>query len=121
MRKHTSIRISAAALLALAVTAGMSTLVVAQDKDQDRDRVQLRDQDRIYGSELMTQQERNEHRNQLRAMKTAQEREAYQLEHHKRMQERAREKGVKLSDEPLRKPGVGGVGGAGGGAGGKGK
>lgn len=54
----------------------------------------------IYGSQLMTQQERIEYRNQMRALKTQQEREAFRLEHHKKMQERARERGVTLPDEP---------------------
>lgn len=84
-----------------------------QTKDQTQDRTRLRDQ--IYGSQLMTEQERIEHRNTMRSMKTAQEREAYQLEHHKRMQERAKEKGVTLPNEPMMRPGGMGPGGMGGG------
>lgn len=103
-------RIGTAAILAMAAISGMSTHALAQDKEQDRDRVQLRDQDRIFGSELMTEQERNEHRNRLRTMKTEQERDAYRLEHHQRMQERARALGAKLPDEPLRRQGMGGAG-----------
>ena len=67
----------------------------------------------------MTEQERLEHRNQMRSFKTQQEREAYQLEHHKRMQERAKEKGVTLPDEPMMKPGGMGQGGGMGPGGGR--
>lgn len=81
----------------------------------------------IYGSQLMTRQERIEHRNRLREMKTEEERNAYRLEHHKRMQERARERGVTLPDTPPPRgggkgrgmgPGMGGMGPGMGGMGG---
>jgi negative regulator of sigma E activity len=125
MFKNNLSKFGAAALVIAAVAAGVATNAAAQDKDQDRDRVQQRDQDRIFGSQLMTQQERNEYANRMRSMKTEQEREALRLEHHKQMQERAREKGVKLPDEPPQIPGraMGGPGagmGPGGGAGGRG-
>lgn len=76
-------------------------LAADQVKDQTRDQTQLQDREQIYGSQLMTEQERVEHRAKIRSLKTQQEREAYQLEHHKRMQERAKEKGVTLPDEPM--------------------
>ena len=57
-------------------------------------------QDQIYGSQLMTQQERIEHRNKMRNLKTEQERERYRIEHHKKMQERAKAKGLSLPDKP---------------------
>lgn len=95
---------------ALLFTAGWSQAQTQdQTRDQTQDRTQLRDQ--IYGSQLMTEQERIEHRNRLRNMKTDKEREAYQLEHHKRMQERAKEKGVALPSEPMGRPGGMGPGG----------
>jgi hypothetical protein len=91
-----------------------------QTRDQARDQTQLRDDDPIYGSQLMTRKERIEHRNKLRAMKTQEEREAYRLEHHKRMQERAKAKGITLPDEPPAGGGMmmgpsGGMGPGGGG------
>jgi len=58
------------------------------------------DEDVIYGRQLMTEQEIQEHRNQIRGFQTEQEREQYRLEHHQRMQERARTQGVTLPDEP---------------------
>jgi uncharacterized membrane protein YhiD involved in acid resistance len=86
-----------------------------QDKiqDQTQDKTQLRDQDRIYGSQLMTQEERLEYRNKMRNLKTQQEREAFQLEHHKQLQERAKEKGITLPEQPMR-PGAARPGSMGG-------
>lgn len=55
----------------------------------------------IYGYQLMTEQERAEHRAKMRSFQTEQEREAYRMEHHKMMQERARAQGVTLPDEPM--------------------
>ena len=54
----------------------------------------------VYGRELMTQQELDEHRAHMRSLNTEQEREAYRLEHHQQMQERARAQGKVLPDEP---------------------
>jgi hypothetical protein len=54
----------------------------------------------IYGSQLMTEQERLEYRERMRAATTAEERERIRLEHHAQMQERAREMGIELPDEP---------------------
>ena len=56
--------------------------------------------DAVYGWALMTKQERSEHRNMMRSLQTEQEREAYMLEHHERMQERANERGVTLPSTP---------------------
>lgn len=54
----------------------------------------------VYGSQLMTRQERMEYRNQMRTLKTQNERNAFRLEHHTRMQERAKAKGITLPDTP---------------------
>lgn len=107
-----------ALVAAVALSAAVATTsAMAQDKTQDR--TQLRIQDQIYGSQLMTDAERNEYQARMRNMKTEQEREAYRLEHHKQMQERARAKGVSLPDEPpARGAGPGARPAAGGGAGG---
>jgi hypothetical protein len=79
----------------------------------------------IYGSQLMTQQERLEYRQRIRGAKTQAERQRIRSEHHAQMQERARQKGITL---PGMGPGQGmgqgrGMGpgsGTGGGAGGPG-
>lgn len=80
------------------------------------------DDDFVYGRELMTADELAEHRRRMRSLNTEQEREAYRQEHHKIMQERARERGVKIPDEPGPRgrgmgPGNGGMGPGGSGMG----
>jgi uncharacterized protein HemX len=79
-------------------------------------------QETIYGSQIMTQQERTEYRSRMRAANTAEEREQIRKEHHERMKERAKTQGVTLPDEPPaggggRGPGGGGMGPGGGGMG----
>ena len=113
-----SMSVVATALALGAVSVGTS--VLAQDKTQDQKRDQDRRQDPIFGSQLMTDAERIEYRTQMRSLKTAKERTALQLEHHKRMQERAREKGLTLPDAPPatgRGLGAGANGGVGAGSG----
>lgn len=113
----------------VAVTVAFAgTSALAQDKAQNTTRDQTRDQDRlqdpVYGSQLMSDAERTEYRSHMRSLNTKQEREAYRLEHHKLMQERAREKGVTLPEVPPAMgrgmgpgPGPGGMGIGGKGAG----
>ena len=60
----------------------------------------------MYGSQLMTPQQRMEYRAKLRAAKTIQERERIRQEHHEEMMELAKKRGVTL-------PAVPPVGGAG--------
>ena len=55
----------------------------------------------VYGYQLMTEQERAEHRAKMRSFNTEAEREAYRQQHHEMMQERARAQGVTLPDEPM--------------------
>ena len=105
-----NLTISALASAFLLVSSAALAADKDQVKDKTQDQTQLRDQDRIFGSQLMTEQERIEHRNKMRNFKTQQEREAYQLEHHKLMQARAKEKGVTLPDEPIMRPGSMGPG-----------
>ncbi len=75
-----------ALVVALAMT-GLSVGALAEDVP-------------VYGSQLMTNQERIEHRNKLRAAKTDEEREQVRLQHHEQMQLRAKEQGVTLPDTP---------------------
>ena len=75
--------------------------------------------EQVYGSQLMTQQERMEHRTKMQSMNTMEERERYRMEHHTKMQARAKEQGVTLPEQPpMRNPGMGGGRGMGGGMGG---
>lgn len=57
-------------------------------------------QEQVYGSQLMTKQERTEYRAKMRSLKTQDERDAFRLEHHTLMQERATAKGVTLPNTP---------------------
>lgn len=80
----------------------------------------------IYGSQMMTNQERMEQRTKMNAAKTAQEREQVRLEHHEQMQLRAKERGLSLPDTPPAqgagmRQGMGPGGGMGGGMGGGGR
>jgi type II secretory pathway pseudopilin PulG len=72
----------------------------AQDTAQSRQREQVREQERVYGSQLMTQEERNAYRQRMRVAKTMEEREQVRAEHHAAMQVRAKERGVTLPEEP---------------------
>lgn len=79
-------------------------------------------QEKIYGSQLMTQQERNEHRDRMRAAKTEEERMQIRNEHHERMKERAKSQGITLPDKPpARGSGMGSGGGGMGPGGGRGR
>ena len=75
-----------------------------QDQDRDKDQDRLHDQDRdrdrdqIYASELMTPAERTAYQQKIRSLKTAQEREAFRMQHREQMQKRAAERGVTLPD-----------------------
>lgn len=105
-------------LMATVAVSAVVTVTAAMAQDQTRDRTQDRTQDQIYGSQLMTPAERNEYRQRMRNMKTQQEREAFRLEHHKLMQERARQRGLTLPDQvPAQRGGTGPGPGVGGGAG----
>jgi hypothetical protein len=76
--------------------------------------VQTQAQEQIYGSQLMTVQERTEYQARMRAAKSVEAREKIRAEHHEAMQVRAREKGLTLPDEPPAR-GMGGGMGPGGG------
>lgn len=72
------------------------------------------DQQEVYGSQLMTPQERTEYQAKMRAAKTNEEREQIRAQHHEEMQVRAKQQGMTLPDEPPAR-GMGGGMGPGGG------
>ena len=53
----------------------------------------------IYGSQLMTDEERQQHRDRMRSAESASERERIRRENHERMKARAAERGVTLPDD----------------------
>jgi len=77
---------------------------------------QAQEQEHIYGSQMMTEQERNEYRSRMQAAKTNEEREQIRMEHHERMRERAKSQGLSMPDSPPSK-GYGMGSGMGGGKG----
>ncbi len=87
---------------------------------QDQTGTQDQKKEQIYGSQLMTPQERASYQKRMQSAKTAQEREQIRAEHHKQMQARAKERGMTLPEEPPARgggmgPGMGGPGMGGGG------
>ena len=89
----TRISLIAAGIAAGAILA-MSSGAIAQTPAP----TQAQTQQRIYGSQFMTVQERNDYRQQMRALQNQQEREQFRSEHHTKMQERAKERGLTLPD-----------------------
>lgn len=87
---------------AMATALSLSAeFALAADPEPTKEQAQTQKQEEIYGSQLMTPQERADHRAKMRAAKTAEEREKIRKEQHKLMQERAKARGLALPDEPL--------------------
>lgn len=61
----------------------------------------------VYGSQMMTEQERMEYQQQMKSAKTEQEREQIRAEHHVQMQERAKKQRIILPDTAPMKKGTG--------------
>lgn len=108
---------------ALATALSLPTgFALAADPEPAPAKAQTPKSEPIYGSQLMTQQERAEYRAKMSAAETVEEQEQIRKEHHEQMQERAQARGVTLPDEPPARgggmgPGGGGMGPGGGGMG----
>lgn len=83
-------------LTGLILNTGISLPVLAEESGTTAPA----QEQQVYGSQLMTAEERAAHRARMRAAKTEEEREQLRREHHQLMQERARELGVTLPQEP---------------------
>lgn len=109
-------------VLMITVLAGMFLLpvfpVLADDEKpvQQQTQAETQEQATIYGSQIMTPEERAEFSARMRAAKTNEERKRIRNEHHERMTARAKEQGVKLPDE-MPEQGMGKGMGPGGGMG----
>lgn len=103
--------IAFAGVLALPLVAA-----VAVENEQLEQKEQAQVQQQVYGWQLMTDEERAEHRAKMRSATSSEEREAYRQEHHKLMQARAEAKGLTIPDQPGQR-GRGGRGCRGGGQG----
>jgi len=99
--------------------AGAMSLSVGFALAVDQERVQTQEQEQIYGSQFMTQQERDEYRAKIQAAKTTEEREQIRNEHHERVKELTKTRGVTLPSEPPVRGGSMGLGGMGAGGGGR--
>jgi hypothetical protein len=91
--------------LFIAVSIAVSVIGSTQAADTGAARAALQlaqsiPEEPVYGSHMMTQQERDAHHARLRAAGTEQEREQIRREHHAQMQARAKEHGMSLPDEP---------------------
>ncbi|MBE0575580.1 MAG: hypothetical protein IH613_06750 [Desulfuromonadales bacterium] len=75
-----------------------SSFALAANQANEQERIQ--EQEHIYGSQMMTEQERNEYRAKMQAAKTNEEREQIRMEHHERMRERAKSQGLSMPDTP---------------------
>lgn len=111
-------------LIVSSLTVGLSlsagfTWAAITEVAEEQVQVQAQEQEQVYGSQIMTQQERIEFRARMSAATTAEEREQIRKEHHDQMQARAKERGVTLPDSPpaggMMGPGGGGMMGPGGG------
>jgi hypothetical protein len=92
---------TAAALLPLAVLpVAAADPAMKQVQEETTTRMKNQAEERIYGSQMMTSQERAEHRARLQAATSAEERERIRKEHHEKMKLRAKERGITLPDEP---------------------
>jgi hypothetical protein len=76
--------------------------MMQRDQQRTQDRTTLNDRSQIYGSHLMTPAERRAYRDQMRSLKTAQQREALRKQHHEQMRKRAAERDMRLPDMPPR-------------------
>ncbi len=103
-------------MLAL-VAAGMVSTVAWAPPATAQTQTPGQTQERIYGSQMMTEQERLEFRERMLKAKTVEERERLRAEHHQAMAARAKERGVTLPDEPPPRAGMGPPGGGMGGMG----
>ncbi|MFV8818450.1 hypothetical protein [Haliea sp. E17] len=89
-------------LMAAVMIAGcvVPPFALAQGQGGMGSQQMVHQQGHIYGSELMTEQERNAYRDQMRAAKTEQERDQIRAAHHEAMRQRAEAMGKQLPDDP---------------------
>ena len=76
-------------VLACVLTVAAGPLIA---HDQSLHQQQVQQQERIYGSELMSDEERAEYREKMTAAHTEQERNKIRMDNHKQMKDRARER-----------------------------
>lgn len=98
--------------------AGSGSLTQDMDRARDmtRDQKRLHQTDDIYGSEVMTMEERNRYQRRIQSLRSQAERAQFETQHRAEMRKRAKTRGVTLA-EPNR-PDAGAAGGGAGAGGG---
>lgn len=93
-------------VLLVALAAGsVTTFAVAADPGADaKNAVAPPRRELIYGSELMTHEEREQYRARMRGAKTADDEGRIRTDHFGAMQKRARQRGAKIPDPPPTSP-----------------
>ncbi|MBO6851395.1 MAG: hypothetical protein JJ867_13185 [Marinobacter sp.] len=102
MNTKSIVAVSIAVLLSVPVSAAFAQGNSPGSKDQmqspmqERAGAQMRDRDGqpMMGHGLMTPEEREQYRDRMRSMNSAEERQAFREQHHQRMVERARAQGL---------------------------
>jgi len=107
----------AATVAAFALPALAADAPQVKEKEQAKEQTKEQARERIYGSQMMTPEERRVYHNQMRAAKTQEEREQIRHAHHDEMVNRAKARGITLPDEPPMRGGGGMGPGSGGGMG----
>ena len=88
-------------LLAALAAGGVSTFAIAAAAGADaKNAVAPPRRELIYGSELMTHEEREQYRARMRGAQTAEDEARVRDDHFGAMQKRARQRGAKLPDPP---------------------
>jgi hypothetical protein len=101
MRAHDVLVAALALARTLALVAAIPGFAAAQSAASDGST--------IYGSQMMTDQERNEYRQRMRDA-TPEQRAQIRADHHRQMQDRARTMGLRMPDMPQNQgmgPGMG--------------
>lgn len=83
----------------LAIGSSENFVLAATGPTQGQKSAPNQEQDRIYGVQLMTKQERADFRSRIRAAETLEEKELIRNENHKTMQKRAKSRGLDLTNQ----------------------
>jgi|AntAceMinimDraft_9_1070365.scaffolds.fasta_scaffold03946_4 hypothetical protein len=87
-------------LVLMSVLVVPASFALAADQERTQQQIQSQMQEQVYGSQLMTPQERAEYHANMRAAKTEEKCKQIRNEHHERMKERAKKLNVVLPDKP---------------------
>jgi hypothetical protein len=104
-------------LITILLSSGLVFSALAAGESPPPKQNEVQSQKVVRGRDLMSPEELAQHRQKMRSFKTEEERNAYRQEHHKAMQERAKEKGLVLPDQPKQNSNRGMGGGPQGGGG----